>query len=181
MLNDFRKFVGFKILEYFLLNPTKKTYIKELAKELNVSPASVIKYGDIYYREDLIKKEVKGNLHLYYTNNDNFRIRELKRAFYVNMIGELNIDKIAENPISVALYGSHANGTFDEKSDIDLLIIGIKEKINKDLIVKIGNKLGKEIQINIISMTNWENKKKEDDAFVKSVIKNHVLIKGVEL
>jgi len=180
MINEFRKFVGFKILEYFLLNPTKKTYIKELAKKLNVSPASIINYCNIFKKEGLIKKEIKGNLHLYYTNNDNFRVRELKKAIFLNILGELGIEKISDDYTSIIIYGSHASGNFDEISDIDLLIIGDENKVNKDLVLKIMKKVGKEIQLNIIPMIKWEKMKKEDDAFVKSVIKNHVLIKGVE-
>ena len=63
----------------------------------------------------------------------------------------------------------------------DLLILGSKEQINRDLVVKIMNKVGKEIQLNVLSMIKWEKMKKENDAFAMSVIKNHVLIKGVEL
>ena len=178
MIDEFRKFVGFKILEYFLLNPTKKTYIKELAKKLNASPGSIINYCNIFKKEGLIKREIIGNLHLYYTNNDNFRVRELKKAIFLNILGELGIEKISDDYTSIIIYGSHASGNFDERSDIDLLIIG--NKVNKDLVVKIMKKVGKEIQLNVIPMVKWEKMKKESDAFVKSVIKNHVLIKGVE-
>jgi len=36
MLSEFRKFVGFKILEYFLTHPIEKAYLKEIAKKLQV-------------------------------------------------------------------------------------------------------------------------------------------------
>ena len=181
MLNEFRKFVGFKILEYFLLNPTKKTYLKELAKELKIIPGSAINYCDTFVKDELIIKEKKGNIHLFSANNDNFRIIEMKRAFFINLLGELNLEKIADEYTSIAIYGSHATGKYDERSDIDLLIIGNKEKINRDLVVKIMNKTGKEIQLNVIPMIKWEKMKKENDPFVKSIIRNHVLIKGAEL
>lgn len=181
MLKEFRKFVGFKILEYFLINPTKETYLKELAKKLEISPRSVKIYCDIFVKDELINREIKGNMHLFSTNNDNFRIREMKRAFFINILGEMGIDKISEECTSIAIYGSHASGTYDEKSDIDLLVIGNEKQIKRDLVVKIMNKIGKEIQLNVVPMIKWEKMKKENDAFVKSIIKNHVLIKGVEL
>jgi hypothetical protein len=62
-----------------------------------------------------------------------------------------------------------------------LLVIGDEKRINRDLVVKIMKKAGKEIQLNVIPMIKWEKMKKEDDAFAKSVIRNHILIKGVEL
>jgi len=180
MLEEFRKFVGYKILEYFLLNPTKKTYLKELAKILEISPRSVKIYCDIFVKDKLISKEIKGNLHLFSTNNDNFKVRELKKGIFLNILGELGIEKISDDFTSIIIYGSHASGNFDERSDIDLLVIGNENKINKDLVVKIMKKVGKDIQLSVFSMIKWEKMKKEDDAFVKSVIKNHVLIKGVE-
>lgn len=181
MLTEFRKFVGFKILEYFILNPTSKTYLKELAKKLDISPRSVKIYCDMLVKEGLINKEIKGNLHLFSTNNENFRIKEIKRALFINILAELNIDKISEECTSIAIYGSHASGNYDEKSDIDLLIIGNEKQINRDLVVKIMDKIGKEIQLNVISMTNWEKMKKENNAFTKGIIRNHALIKGAEL
>jgi len=181
MLSEFRKFVGFKILEYFIMNPSKKTYLKELAKTLEISPRSVKIYCDAFVKEGLINREIKGNIHLFSTNNESFMIKEMKRAFFINLLGELGIDKISEEDTSVAIYGSHASGTYDEISDIDLIVIGNEEQIKRDLVVKIMNKIGKEIQLNIIPMSKWEKMKKENDAFVKSILRNHVLIKGVEL
>ena len=61
MLKEFRKYVGYKILEFFLKNPTKKTYLKELAKILEISPRSVKIYCDIFEKDNLIYREVKGN------------------------------------------------------------------------------------------------------------------------
>jgi len=181
MLSEFRKFVGFKILEYFIMNPSKKTYLKELAKTLEISPRSVKIYCDAFVKDGLINREIKGNIHLFSTNNESFMIKEMKRAFFINLLGELGIDKISEEGNSVAIYGSHASGTYDERSDIDILVVGNEEQIKRDLVVKIMNKIGKEIQLNIIPMIKWEKMKKENDAFVKSILRNHVLIKGVEL
>jgi hypothetical protein len=181
MLKEFRKFVGFKILEYFLLNPSNETYLNEIAKKLEISSRSVKIYCDIFVKDDLIKKEKKGNMHLFSTNNENFRVKEMKRAFFINILGELGIDKISDECTSIALYGSYASGTYNEKSDIDLLIIGNKKQIKNDLVVKIMNRIEKEIQLNVIAMVTWEKMKKENDPFVKNILKNHVLIKGVEI
>ena len=181
MLKDFKKFVGYKILEYFLKNPTKKTYLKELAKKIEISPRSVKIYCDIFEKDGLIKREIKGNLHLFSVNNENFKVREMKRAFYINLLGELNIQKISEDCASMAIYGSYASGNYDEKSDVDILIIGNEEHVKRDMIVKIMEIIDKEFQLNVIPIIKWEKMKKDKDHFVKNIIRNHVLIKGVEL
>ena len=177
----FRKFVGFKILEYFLKYPTEKTYLKELAKKLKISPRSAKIYCDLFEKERIIKREIKGNMHIFTTNNDNFRIREMKRSYFINLIAEMNIENIAEECASIAIYGSYASGNYDEKSDIDILIIGEEQHVKRDIIVKIMEKIGKEFQLNVIPIIKWEKMKKEEDPFVKNIIRNHVLIKGVEL
>jgi predicted nucleotidyltransferase len=181
MLTCFRKFVGFKILEYFLRYPSEKTYLKELAKKLQISPRSVKIYCDLFEKEGLIKREIIGNMHIFSTNNDNFRVREMKRAYFINLLAEMNIENIAEECASIAIYGSYASGNYDEKSDIDILIIGEEQQVKRDMIVKIMEIIGKEIQLNVIPIIKWEKMKKNGDSFIKSIIRNHILIKGVEL
>ena len=181
MLTSFKKFVGFKVLEYFLKYPTEETYLKELAKKLQISPRSVKIYCDLFEKEGIINREIKGNMHLFSTNNDNFRVREMKRAYFINLLAEMNIENIAEEYASIAIYGSHASGNYDEKSDIDILIIGEEQHVKRDMIIKIMETIGKEFQLSVIPIIKWEKLKKDKDHFVKSIIRNHVLIKGVEL
>ena len=181
MLSIFRKFVGFKILEYFLQHPTEETYLKELAKILKISPRSVKIYCDQFEKDGIITRKIKGNLHLFTTNNEDFRVREFKRAYIANLLAEHQIDTIAENAPSVALYGSHASGTYDEKSDIDLLIIGEEKQIQREQIIHIMHSIGKEIQLTIIPMIKWEKMKKTKDIFAQNILNNHMHIKGVEL
>ena len=181
MLTIFRKFVGFKILEYFLKYPTEETYLKELAKKLQISPRSVKIYCDLFEKEGIIKREIKGNMHIFTTNNDNFRVREMKRTYFINLLAEMNINNIAEEFASIAIYGSYASGNYDEKSDVDILIIGNEQHVKRDKIVKIMEIIGKEFQLNVIPIIKWEKMKKDKDHFVKNIIRNHVLIKGVEL
>jgi len=181
MLNSFRKFVGFKILEYFLKYPTEKTYLNELAKKLQISSRSVKIYCDIFDKQKIIKREIKGNMHIFTTNNDNFRVREMKRSYFMNIFAEMDIENIAEKIASIAIYGSYASGNYDEKSDVDILIIGEEQYIKRDKIVKIMETIGKEFQLNVIPIIKWEKLKKDNNHFVKNIIRNHVLIRGAEL
>ncbi|RKX39229.1 MAG: nucleotidyltransferase domain-containing protein, partial [Thermotogae bacterium] len=121
------------------------------------------------------------NLHIFETNNDNFRVREMKRTYFINLLAEVNIENIVEECASIAIYGSHASGNYDEKSDVDILIIGEEQHVKRDVIVKIMEKIGKEFQLNVIPIIKWEKMKKNKDPFVESILRNHILIKGVEL
>jgi len=181
MLSCFRKFVGFKVLEFFLKYPTEKTYLKELAKKLQISPRSVKIYCDLFEKDGIIKREIKGNMHIFTTNNDNFVVKEMKRVYFLNLLAEMNIEDIAEESASIAIYGSYASGNYDEKSDVDILIIGEEQHVKRDIIIKIMEKIEKEFQLTVIPIIKWEKMKKDEDHFVKNIIRNHILIKGVEL
>jgi len=104
MLNSFRKFVGIKVLEYFLKYPTEETFLKELAKKLQISHRSAKIYCDIFDKEGIIIREIKGNIHLFKTNNDYFRVREMKRVYFINLLAELDMEKIPEECVSIAIY-----------------------------------------------------------------------------
>jgi hypothetical protein len=181
MLADFRKFVGWKILEHFLQHPTQKKYLNELAKELDVSPRSVKIYCDLFEKDGIITREITGNVHHFSTNNNHYRVREMKRAYIANLLAEHNIETSPQTCISFALYGSHASGTYDEKSDLDLLLIGDERYINKDKLLKLQQKLNKEIQLTTLSLTQWETRKKNEDPFTKTILRNHLLLAGAPL
>lgn len=181
MLIVFRKFVGFKVLEFFIKNPTEKIYLNELAKKLKVSPRSIKIYCDLFEKDELIRREIKGNMHLFSTNNDNFCIKEMKKAYISVLLKEMNIEKAGEDSISIAIYGSYASGNYDEKSDIDILIIGEEKNVKREIILNIMKRIGKEIQLTVIPTIEWEKMKKQNDPFVKNIIRNQILIKGAEL
>jgi len=181
MLLDFRKFVGCKILEYFLSHPTQKKYLNELAKELAVSPRSIKIYCDLFEKDGIIKREITGNVHLFSTNNNHYRVQEMKRAYIANLLAEHHIETIQQTCISFAVYGSHASGLNDERSDLDLLIIGDEHQINKDSILTLQKTLDKEIQLTILSLIQWETMKKNDDPFAKAILRNHLLLVGAPL
>lgn len=55
MLCEFKKFVGFRILAWFLTHPpTGEIHINKLAREIGVSPGSVKSYADAFERDGLL-------------------------------------------------------------------------------------------------------------------------------
>ena len=181
LLSVFRKFVGFKLLEYFVTHPSCEVHLKELARRVKVSPRSVKIYCDLFEREGIIISERKGNLRLFKLNEGDFVVRELKRTYYLILLKELGIDRICSNCMSIAIYGSFALGDFDEKSDLDILVIGDGVQIDYDLLRIIEGKIDRRIQLTIISFHKWEEMKSRGDEFALNVMRKHVLIKGVPL
>ncbi|MBT8508269.1 hypothetical protein AZH53_07610 [Methanomicrobiaceae archaeon CYW5] len=88
---------------------------------------------------------------------------------------------IAPGCTSLALYGSGARGTYDEQSDIDLLVIGEESCVRYDAVQAIEEELGFELQVTAIPYYRWEPMKESGDAFARSVMRDHILLAGVSL
>ena len=181
MLTDFDKFVGFKILKYFLFNPNNEIHLKELSRELNTSPSSINHYCNLFEKDNILKTQRKGNLRLIYLNNNSPYVTELKKCFGLLHLKENNIEKITIEPNILAVYGSYASGEFDERSDLDIIVIGKKNQVDKDFASKLEKKLGTQIQLTVIPYYEWEKMKKNKEPFSQEILKKHVVLKGGDL
>ncbi len=124
---------------------------REISKALEVSPTAVSKSLKGLENENLIKvkRESKINLLLIELNRDNRRAIELKRAENLRMIYESGLVDFLEEKFPgdlIILFGSYSYGEDYYNSDIDIAVIGTKQKdINLDKFEKI---LSREININ---------------------------------
>ncbi|PWB55001.1 MAG: hypothetical protein C3F06_03360 [Candidatus Methanoperedenaceae archaeon] len=69
-----------KILAHFMENPNTSFHIKQLARIIGVSPASVSSTVKSFEIEGLLLKEEKGLAHIYRLNMDNSLAVPLKKA-----------------------------------------------------------------------------------------------------
>lgn len=181
MIEEYSKFAGNKILAFLLLNPNNELGINEIARKLNLSPGSVKRYTDLFVKDGLAEIKKAGNIHQPRLIYDNALIKEMKKTYSVLLLAESKIKKISEDFTSIALYGSFASGAFDEKSDIDILVISGNKEINSEVISKIESAFNRELQLTIIPYYKWEMMKKQNNEFAASLLKNHILIEGAEL
>ena len=180
IVEEWRKFRGWKVLEFFL-KTGEEIHVKKLARELNISPQTATYYLKFYKRANILKERKEANL-LLYSLQDNALTRLLKIFYILDQIYPFILRFGSKNNvISVALYGSHALGTFDKNSDIDLLIISQKKTLNLDELKKLERKIGKEVKIQVFSFGEWRNLKRKANAFVQSVLSKHILLYGAEI
>ena len=168
-----------KFLEFFLINPYKEVYIRELAKKLKISPFATKKYADILIKEGLILDEKRANLryhmgntkHLFYKHAKiTYNIRQLLKSGLVDFLK----DNIA-NITSIVLFGSLAKGEDSEESDVDIIIIGKQKHLS---LSEFEDKLDKEITLHFFSWSEWNDKAKEEDPFYYEIINHGVPLYG---
>ncbi|MEW5955655.1 MAG: nucleotidyltransferase domain-containing protein, partial [Candidatus Micrarchaeota archaeon] len=110
-----------------------------------------------------------------------FVVKAVKRAYFLEKLRRKNAESVAaEGAVSFAVYGSFASGEYDEKSDVDLLIIGRREQLSEKGVAELEKKLGKRIQVTVVPPQKWE-KGRQGEPFAQSVLRNHVLLKGMPL
>lgn len=186
MIELFRTYVKWKILAHFLANPGTSFHIKQLARLLSVSPASVSSAVKSFEEDGLLLKEEKGLAHIYTLNTDNSIVKPLKKAYGLAFVlSSKPAEKFLQiNPsiISLALFGSYADGNFDEKSDIDILIVtgAVKETFIRAA-REIESELEKEVSLSVLKLSEWRTMAAKGDAFYVNIINNHVLLHGSSL
>src|SRR3989344_16212 len=124
--------------------PTTERTIRQIAKEVNLSPATAAKCVKALEQKNIIKARKIAKSHLITGNIDSDTYKFYKKIANMISLEELNIRIKQQNPQAVVLYGSYRRGEDMEKSDVDIAIIG--EKFDIDL-QKIEEKIGRNIHL----------------------------------
>lgn len=170
-----------KILEDFAENYNKKVYGRNISKKLKMNQKTVSNILNKLEKEHLLKFSVEGKNKYYYLNKSNQNIKEIIKLIEINRkikfiekykkFYELFAKFESKTEGILIIFGSYANFSANEKSDLDVLIIG-KNKEIKDLEDLYG------LKINIVRIN--KEKFNKEDTLVKEIIKNHIILKGIE-
>jgi len=178
----FERYKDWKLLKIFLSNPDKSFYTKEISRNTGLGSGTVNNFLKNIYKDKILKKEIVGNVHLYQLNNESTIAKQMK---ILNIIIELKKAKFVEEftkdddtIISIILYGSYANGEYDSKSDIDVLLLASKKKQFTNSIQKLESKIKKTLSIQLLTIADWQKLKEKDKIFYESVIQNHIVLYG---
>ena len=186
MLELFQGTILWKVLAFFLSSPSTSIYVKQLSRDLKISPSGTNRALKLLEKSKILLKEEKGKAHYYFLNNELPFVKCLKISYFLAKIQDWKIEekfnKQDEDLISLAVYGSYASGDFDERSDIDFLLISSKSKEDfLSLIQNIEKYLNREANLEVFNFSKWRKIKKENKLFYDDIIKNHILLAGSEL
>jgi len=174
--------MDWKLIRIFLQTPDRGFYTKEITRLTGIGAGTVNNFLRNIHKDNILKKEVIGNVHLYKLNNELeitkhlkivHTLLELKQQNFVGQFLELD-----ETIISIVLYGSHADGENDSKSDIDLLLIVNKKGVYTPLLQKLEKKLNKQISLQQMTVLEWQKLKEKDKIFYESILEKHIILFG---
>lgn len=164
-----------KIFEFILNNPEKELRIRELARELKLSPAYVSRTLKWAKKQGIVKKN-KANL-------SNSLARAIKIFLNIKKITERKtVQKLKKLGINgTGIYGSWANGTNTEDSDLDIWIKTGK-KLSEAKIATVAGEmrkaLGTNTQILVLDRERMEKIKQEDPVFYYSLLFGSIILFG---
>ena len=121
------------ILRFFFIKCGMKYNQNQIAKQLNVSSPAIMKSLPKLVEENLItqKQETDSNRLVIELNRDNPKVIQLKQVDNLKQLYETEIIELLEHEFAgatIILFGSFSKGEDTITSDIDLAIIGRKEK-----------------------------------------------------
>lgn len=170
-----------KVLGEFSTNYTKRIYGRDVAKRLKMNQKTVSNILNELEKEHILKFTQEGKNKYYYLNEFYSYIKEIIQLMetqrkinflekYERLKGLFLRLRERSDGISI-IFGSYANFSANEKSDLDVFVMGDIRDI-EDL-EGLYN-----VKINIIKSNKNKFDKKEH--IIKEIIKNHIILKGVE-
>jgi predicted nucleotidyltransferase len=174
------------ILVAFLLQPNKWWYLSDLANFLKLTPSSLQRELASLAAVQLLEMRKEGNRVYYKANLLCPGIEELQ-SLLIKTAGIVDILKaglkIFSKDIKGAfIYGSLARNEAIATSDVDLMVIGdLKLAQIATVIRKAEQSLRREINVTIYSPSDLKHKFKEQDGFIKTVLRDKkIFLKGSE-
>ncbi|MBM3308635.1 MAG: winged helix-turn-helix transcriptional regulator [Candidatus Altiarchaeales archaeon] len=152
---------GTRLLRLLARNPSKSMYEREISKEAGVSVGSTNQHLREFAKQGIVHVEQKGRMNFYCINLDNPVVRQLKITFNTLELEPL-VERIKDHSTRITLFGSCAEGTDTEDSDVDLLILAKeKEKVRAE-VSKFSPKIERKVSAIIVNTDEFMKLKKED-------------------
>lgn len=178
MVQLFQKQNSMRALSFFLENPRKELYLREIARKIKMSPSSLARVLSLLEKEKLVEKRKDRNATYYRAVMSNY-FKALKLAYTLSKIQDAKIIELMEsksNGLScILLYGSSAKGTDESGSDYDFLVIASNCRVSG---LEIGERLGRESNLQLYTISEWEIVSRKNRAFYLEIISNCIALRG---
>jgi len=162
-----------KVLGYYFLNPKARHYVRELAELLKLDPGNLSRKMLELKKEGFFLSENEGK-NRYFILNKKFPLLKEYESIYEAKFGVVKSLEISLKEIKgikkAYIFGSYAKGSFEEGSDIDLLVVGDNDhtKISRAISV-LEKRWYREINLVDFSEKEFNQKIKSKDFFIENI------------
>lgn len=166
-----------KVLHFLLMYPGKMYYEREIARGANISYGSANKVLNQLYKKGLIQRKKEGRMCYYAIDTSSPDIKEFKILSNLLLIEPL-VKRLKPYSHKIVLYGSWAQGTDTEASDIDLFIVTSDEDKVKSIVNKFSSSpkvANRKIQAVIFTPAELLDKDEREKVFRKEIEQGKVL------
>ena len=166
----FKKNSRDQLLGLFYTYPTQKFHVREIARLIKLSPATVLKFISELEKANFVHREETIALTQVWANLENEQFQRNKRIFNLQQIEDSGlVDYLIKeyNHPTLVLFGSYARGEDLEKSDIDIAILTHKHKTL--MLDKFKEKMKRKINVHELTL------EKVSEEFKKSLYNGIVL------
>src|SRR5438876_11080071 len=168
------------LLTATILQPDKRWYFRELARQLQLQPSSIQRDLTAFTEAGLLERHQDGNRVYYQARRESPIFQELQQIL-IKTVGVVEafrgILKPVRNHIKIAfIYGSIASGKARAESDVDLMIVGDVglERIAR-LFQGIETRLGRQVNPTVYTVANFQQRLTEESHFLRTVLGSPVL------
>ena len=166
-----------KILNFFVLHPGASFFEREIARKSGLSPSSAHHVLVRLYRSGVINRKQNGRMYFYSIDKRNPYLKEFKVLANMLLIEPL-VEKLKGLSHKIILFGSWADGSDNEDSDIDLFIVSSEKEKTLSVVNKFSYSAklyNRKVQPIINAPEELLKKGKEERVFREQIEKGKVL------
>ena len=164
--------------EIILLLLREKTHLRNIAKELNLSPSTLMRKINILVELGVLNFKIEGKNKLFYIENnliarsyvlnaENYKLRKFAEKY--PKVALVLSEVIKKTDCMTLLFGSYSKFCADKNSDIDIYVDTVDTKI-KNVLESINSKINVKI-----------GKFDKSSFLIKEIINNHIILRGGEI
>ena len=150
-------------------------HLREIARRAGVSAPEAKRELDLLEKAGILRKNRMGNMSIYTQNTSCPFLAELK-GLYTKTEGVIPVLKASLEGIAglqyAFVYGSFASGSYSQKSDVDVMLIGKAPQEDVDrAFLDVQRNAGREVNYVLWTADDLKRKLREGQAFASSVLK----------
>ena len=142
------------------------THLRDISARLETSPGYISKILDTLNKQGITEETKERNKKIIRLNDGNVLFRRIKAIINIeNILTKKGFRRLNKDH-NLGIYGSIADGTNDEYSDIDMWIYGVKiDSSIQPIIRELENELKRKINLLILNKKRLESIKDNDYEF----------------